>query len=699
MSVKSESDEDLAKKVRQLERQSRELQRSREALQRSEMLFRGLVEKLPFPVAVGTSDLQTLYLNPKFTEIFGYTADDIPDQNAWRQKLMPDKGYRLEKSLEVDEWIRSDDQTATFQRHFTDKSGRLHDIVVHTIKLEDRFYNILEDTTEWARAEEELRRSHLVLEQRVEQRTTELTRANQKLQAEISERRRVEIALRESEEKYRLLVDNANDAIFVTQDGMIKFANPSAMEMTGYSAIELTDLPFVEILHPDDRQQLQNRHFGRMNDEKVAANYTFRILSKAGAELWQQINSVVIRWENRSAILSFVRDITVEKRLERQLIQSQKMKAIGTLAGGIAHDFNNLMTTIQGNVSLMLFDVPSSHPNHQHLVNIEKQIKRGTRLTSQLLGFAKRGQSQIQTVNLNELVAETAEAFGRTNKLLAIHTELAADLLPVEVDRTRIEQALLNLYLNAADTMPRGGKLVLETTNESHANIAGQLYEPRPCQYIRCSICDSGEGMSKESLEQMFDPFYSTKDIGAGSGLGLATVYSIINSHNGYIAVESTLDKGTTFHIYLPAADSETIPAAGKADEIIAGCGTILLVDDEEMVLDVGAQLLEKLGYRVTRAKNGEQAISLFEKDRDLIDLVILDIIMPEMDGAAVFDRLKQIKPDVKVLLASGYSIDGQASGILNRGGSGFIPKPFTLQQLSQKISALLPPAGNKAKN
>jgi CheY-like chemotaxis protein len=205
--------------------------------------------------------------------------------------------------------------------------------------------------------------------------------------------------------------------------------------------------------------------------------------------------------------------------------------------------------------------------------------------------------------------------------------------------------------------------------------------------------------MSKEILEQMFDPFSSTKDIGAGSGLGLATVYSIINSHNGYIAVESALDKGTTLHIYLPAADSETIPVEGKADEIIAGCGTILLVDDEEMVLDVGAQLLEKLGYRVTRAKNGEQAISLFEKDRDLIDLVILDVIMPEMDGAAVFDRLKQIKPDVKVLLASGYSIDGQASGILNRGGSGFIPKPFTLQQLSRKISALLPPAENKAKN
>lgn len=697
MSVKS-SYADLAQKVSQLERQSKELQRSRAALQKSESLFRDLVEKLPFPVAVGTENLQTLYMNPKFTEVFGYTADDIPDQKAWRRKLMPDNGYRTEKSHEADQWMRSEDRSAVFQRCFTDKAGRRHDVVVHTIKLEDRYYNVLEDVSDRIRVENEQRRSHEILEQRVEQRAAELTRANRQLKAEISERRRAEKALRESEEKYRLLVDNANDAVFVTRNGMIKFANPSAIEMTGYSAAELTDVPFVEIIHPDDRQHIMDRHFQRPAGGQVAENDTFRVLSKSGAELWQQINSVSVNWEDQSATLSFIRDITTEKKLERQLIQSQKMEAIGTLAGGIANDFNNLMTTIQGNVSLMLFDVPSSHPNHQNLINIEKQIQRGARLTSQLLGFAKRGQYQIRTVNLNELVAQTAEAFGRSHKMISIQRELAAGLLPTEVDRSRIEQVLLNLYLNAAEAMPRGGKLVLKTMNVSHETIKGQLYEPIAGRYILLSISDSGEGMAKETQERIFDPFFTTKEIGTGNGLGLSTVYGIIESHNGYIEVESARDRGTTFYIYLQAVESRLAPNEAESGQIAEGCGTILLVDDEEMVLDVGVQLLEKLGYQVFRAGGGKQAVALYEKNKDLIDLVILDIIMPEMDGAAVFDRLRQIKADVNVLLASGYSIEGQANGILKRGGSGFIQKPFTLHQLSQKIKASLPPAGSKAK-
>jgi CheY-like chemotaxis protein len=346
----------------------------------------------------------------------------------------------------------------------------------------------------------------------------------------------------------------------------------------------------------------------------------------------------------------------------------------------------------------MLFDVPSSHPNYQNLINIERQIQRGTRLTSQLLGFAKREQSQIQVIRLNQLVAETAEAFGRTHKSISIVTDFALDLLPVEVDLAKIEQALLNLYLNAADAMPQGGEFKLKTMNVSHTSISGQPTAPRPGRYIQCSLSDCGEGMPKETLDQVFDPFFTTKETGPGSGLGLATVYSIINSHNGYIEVESVRGRGTTFHIYLPAADGQAVPDDVRSNQIVKGRGTILIVDDEEMVLEVGVQLLEKLGYRVIQAMNGEQAIALYQKHQDLIDLVILDIIMPGMDGAAVFDQLQQIQSEVKVLLASGYSIEGQATGILNRGGSGFIAKPFTLQQLSQKISALLPPEGNKAK-
>jgi CheY-like chemotaxis protein len=204
--------------------------------------------------------------------------------------------------------------------------------------------------------------------------------------------------------------------------------------------------------------------------------------------------------------------------------------------------------------------------------------------------------------------------------------------------------------------------------------------------------------VTKEVQEQMFDPFFTTKESGTGSGLGLATVYTVINSHNGYIEVESDRGKGTTFCIYLPAVETGMTSVEAESDQIVEGCGTILLVDDEEMVMEVGGRLLEKLGYHVLRAVGGKQAVEIYEKNQNLIDLVILDIIMPEMDGAAVFDRLKQIDSDVTVLLASGYSIDGQASGILKRGASGFISKPFTLQQFSQKINALVPAAGKKAK-
>ena len=258
----------------------------------------------------------------------------------------------------------------------------------------------------------------------------ELEHRVRELEQQSTELQRSQQALRRSEMLFRDLVENANDAIFVTQDGMIKFANPSALKMTGYTAKELASVPFVDMIHPDDRQKIIDRHFRRLRGEDVVANYTFRVRSKTGQELWQQINSVLISWEDRPATLSFIRDITQEKRLERRLIQSQKMEAIGTLAGGIANDFNNLMTTIQGNVSLMLFDFPASHPNHQNLINIEKQIERGTRLTSQLLGYAKIGKYQIRAIDLNEIVEETSETFGRTKKEISILRQLAEDLWP-----------------------------------------------------------------------------------------------------------------------------------------------------------------------------------------------------------------------------------------------------------------------------
>ena len=384
--------------------------------------------------------------------------------------------------------------------------------------------------------------------------------------------------------------------------------------------------------------------------------------------------------------------------MERQLIQSQKMRALGTLAGGIANDFNNLMTTIQGNVSLMLFDVPSSHPNYQNLVNIEKQIQRGTRLTSQLLGFAKKGHCRIQPLNLNDLVVETADAFGRTKKEISIQRHLSQNLAPIEADRGQMEQALLNLFLNAADAMPHGGRLVLKTNNVKHNAIKDQIRGTRSNRYVQLTVSDSGAGMAKEIQERMFDPFFTTKATGTGSGLGLATVYGIINNHDGYIDVESAESSGTTFFIYLPVAETTAMPAGPASNRIIEGHGTILLVDDEVTLLEVGVKLLERLGYQVLLADSGRQALELYKRNRDQIDLVILDIVMPEMSGDVVFDEIRQIKPDAKVLLSSGYSMNARANEILNRGGSGYIQKPFTLQQLSQKIREVLSAPGSKAK-
>ena len=689
MSPKPSYDQ-LERKVRELEAQSREFKRSQAALQASEALFRGLVEKLPFPVAVGTADLKTAYMNPSFTAVFGYTAAEIPDQQAWREKLMPDAEYRSEKSGEVDQWIPSPDRTAVFMRRFTDKSGRVHDIVVHTIQLEDRYYNILEDITDRKQAEEKLRKAHEILEQRVIERTADLLKTNEQLQEEIKERQRIEKALRESEEKYRLLVENANDAILVIQEGVIKFANPSTLQMTGYDMENLIKVPFVDLIHPADRELIADRHRRRIQGEDVVSSYAFRALSRDGSELWLQINSVLISWENQPAILSFVRDITQEKRLEGQLIQSQKMEAIGTLAGGIAHDFNNLMTTIQGNVSLMLFDVDPSHPNYDNLKNIEKQIERGARLTSQLLGYAKKGKYQVEPMDLNEFVIETSEAFGRTKKEITIRRQLAVDLLPIEVDQGQIEQVLLNLYVNAADAMPGGGKLDLKTVNVTHEAIKSKLYQPAKGQYVLLSVTDSGEGMDKEIQQRMFEPFFTTKELGRGTGLGLASVYGIIKGHGGYIEVESEEGRGTTFNIFFPASAKKIRAQADGSGEIVKGSGTILLVDDEKMVLDIGSQLLKKMGYRVLQADSGEAALELFGTHKGAIDLVILDIIMPEMGGGQIFDRLTEIQPDVKVLLSSGYSIDGEARELIKRGCKGFIQKPFSLKQLSRKVKEML---------
>ena len=507
---------------------------------------------------------------------------------------------------------------------------------------------------------------------------------------EITAHKKAEEALRQSEEKYRLLIENATDAIFIAQDKVLRFANPKTEEITGYSVEELAKIPFVDIVHPEDRDMVLERHVKRLRGEEIPSIYSFRILNRSGEELSAELNAVLINWEGRPATLNFLRDITSQKKLEAQLQQAQKMEAIGTLAGGIAHDFNNLLMAIQGRTSIMRMSKDSSHPDFEHLKGVEDHVKSAADLTRQLLGFARGGKYEVRPADLNELIKKQNRMFGRTKKEINIDGKYQENLWSVKVDRGQIEQVMLNLYVNAWQAMPGGGSLYLETENVIIEENYVKSFSIEPGRYVKISVTDTGVGMDKATQKKIFDPFFTTKEMGRGTGLGLASSYGIVKNHGGFINVYSEKGHGTTFNIYLPASAKEIIEEKQPSGDILRGSETVLFVDDEDMIIEVAEELFKELGYKVLIARGGKEAVEIYEKNKGQIDIVVLDMIMPDMSGSMTYDRMKEIDPDIKVLLASGYSIDGQATEILDRGYDGFIQKPFKIKELSQKLREIL---------
>jgi PAS domain S-box-containing protein len=502
--------------------------------------------------------------------------------------------------------------------------------------------------------------------------------------------------LRLQEETARVLLNASRDAAFIIdRQGRILSANQEAARMTGTSIEELPGKSLADCLPANAAEGRQQKNLEAI---RTAAPVFFE--DEAGGRAFANaVHPVCDDKGNVGTLVFYSKDITEEKRsreerekLTVQLQQAQKMEAIGTLAGGIAHDFNNLLMAIQGNVSLILFDTEADHPHRRILVNIENLIRSGADLTSKLLGYARRGKYESRPVALNDLVRETAETFGRMRKDITIHQHLAGDLMSLVADKSQLEQVLLNLFVNAADAMPTGGKLILKTRNVSHREIPFSGYAIKPGSYVLLTVADTGVGMAPKTIRRIFDPFFTTKKIGRGTGLGLASAYGIVKSHNGYIEAESEPGKGSTFSVFLPATEQRTDDGTSPHGKSAAGSGAILLVDDEQAVLEITAQMIERLGYTVTQARSGREAIERFRENPDGFSLVILDMIMPGMGGGEVFDQLKRIQPRVKVLLASGYSMQGQATEIMNRGCIGFIQKPFTLQDLSLRLQSILNP-------
>jgi len=510
---------------------------------------------------------------------------------------------------------------------------------------------------------------------------------------DITDRQHMEEELRESEEKYRTILETIEDSYFESDlAGNLTFFNPATCRALGYPADELEGMSYRNLMEETTAIEIKKIYENIYQTGNAVNLLEYEIIRKDGTKIYVESSVSLIRDAKGKPIgfRSVSRDITENKKLEAQFFQAQKMEAIGTLAGGIAHDFNNLLMGIQGHTSLMLCNMESGHPYYEKLRSIEDHVTSAAELTRQILGFARRGKYEIKPTNLNLILEKTSTMFGRTRREITVHRKFQEDLWATEIDQGQIEQVLLNIYVNAWQAMPGGGDLYLETRNIIVDEKFEKRYSVKPGRYVKMSMTDTGVGMDEKTRERIFEPFFTTKEMGRGTGLGLASAYGIIKSHGGFINVYSEKGHGTSFGIYLPASEKGVPAEKAPAKEVLKGYETILLVDDEDMVINVSREILNVLGYKVIVAKAGQEAIEIYKARQEEIDLVILDMIMPGMGGGETFDVLKSINPQIKVILSSGYSINGRPSKMLDRGCQAFIQKPYSMGDLSQKIRVVL---------
>ncbi len=489
-------------------------------------------------------------------------------------------------------------------------------------------------------------------------------------------------------EKHTLLVQDIETDPRTRKTNNPKYQSPSFMVLPIFSGREIAGV--LNLARKRDRKAFneEDEHLLSLvvGEMGIALQTAFlsrkceeqaRLLTKTGEQLRSETE---------------IRRQTEEERrkLASQMVHVQKMQAIGTLAGGVAHDFNNLLMAIQGNVSMMLLDTSPDYGHFKRLKNIEKQVNSGARLTRQLLGLAREGRSEWKAVHANKLVRETSETFGRTRKDVSIILDLAQDLSPMEGDASQVEQILWNLYINASDAMPKGGKLLIRTRNADSANMTVKPLTPKPGPYVMIGVQDSGTGMAEETIKQIFEPFFTTKEEGKGTGLGLASVYGIVKAHGGCIDVQSRKGRGSVFCIYFPATQKESLKGSAEEGEPVTGSGTVLLVDDEEPVRSINREMLTSLGYKVYEACAGDEAVEMFRRLHDEIDVVILDLVMPHMSGREIFEALVEVDPKVRILLSSGFDKNDTAVELLERGCLAFIQKPFTLTYISEVLHRII---------
>mgnify|MGYP000533687789 CR=1 FL=1 len=492
-------------------------------------------------------------------------------------------------------------------------------------------------------------------------------------------------ALKESQDRYRLFSAVTSEGVLFHDNGVALEVNEAFVGMAECPREQIIGMDIVSrFISPADATRVK-----RKLDASDDQLYEATARSIKGRLFPVEIRSRPGQLDGRPCRVVCVRDISHRKKTERQMIQAQKMEAIGTLASGIAHDFNNMLAGIQGNVEVIRHQLAATSPHQKGLDLISNIVERGARLSGQILGYARGGQSELTEIDLNRLVKDAIEMFGSAKKEVDIQTHLTDETPAIKGDPTQVEQVLLNLMINAVHAMPMGGTLTIETKPTVLTSDTDRPYEIIPGDYAMLVVQDTGHGMDRKTQKRIFEPFFTTKGKGQGTGLGLASTYGIVKSHKGYIDVSSEPGVGSRLSVLLPAASVREDPTpADTAKE--KRKQTILMVDDEADFLLLGRQMLSLLGYQPVTAGTCEEAVARFEQSNAKIDLVIMDMIMPDGAVDKTIERLRDLDPGLRILLSSGHSPSGEIGHRVMQHCDGFIQKPFRLALLSQKIKELL---------
>ncbi len=640
--------------------------RANEALRESEEKFRLTVESAPDLVTISTvEDGCYVYVNDGFCRITGYSREEAIGKTPFDLGLYVDPVDR-KKFIDI---LKEKGSVDAYELRFRVKSGQVLDLLlsgrIFQYGKEDCLVAVTKDITQFKEAQRRIL---------------------------------------ESEKRYRDLFNSVSDLIY-TQDleGRFLSANRAMTEIFDRDPAELVGRSTTDFMKPELRPLFYTEYIETIKKQGHYEGVT-SYLARDGRKVYIEYRSrLVTPGEGEPYITGIGRDVTERilaekeiKKLNREMLQAQKMEAVGTLAGGIAHDFNNLLQGILGFTQMLLMERDGNDPDTAKLDQIEKAAYRASELTQQLLAFSRKVESNLRPVDLNQEVGQVRGLLERTiPKMIAIELHLEEHLNVIRADPAQLEQVIMNLGVNARDAMPDSGKLVFETENVTlDQEYCKAHLGARPGRYVLLSISDTGQGMDRETLEHIFEPFFTTKGVGSGTGLGLAMVYGIIKGHGGYIMCYSEPGEGTTFKIYLPVMEGDPARNETETNRNAAvpegGSETILLVDDEEILRDIGKDILEKFGYTVLLAADGESALELYRENPEDISLVILDIVMPGMGGKECLEEILKVNPQAKVVMASGYSINGRVKEVLDGGARAFIKKPYELKRVLGEVRKVL---------